>query len=70
MTATEFRPALTEAERQRRAKSIHSIRRSQKMEGGDISPFAQGVFDQYIKGDITLSDVGLKLKEHYGLTPQ
>lgn len=35
------------------------------MEGGDISPFAQGVFDQYIKGDITLSDVGLKLKEHH-----
>lgn len=66
MTVTERTP-ITEAERLRRAKSIHSLRRSQMMEGGDISPFAQGVFDQYINGEITLADVGVKLKEHYGI---
>jgi hypothetical protein len=65
MTATQSPPAITEAERQRRAKSIHSIRRSQQIEGGDISPFAQGVFEQYINGQITLADVGVQLKEHY-----
>ena len=67
MTQAPPRPTITDAERQRRAKSIHSIRRSQQMEGGDITPFAQGVFDQYIQGEITLADVGRKLKEHHGV---
>lgn len=65
MTTTQPRPVITAAEKERRAKSIQSIRRSQQIEGGDISPFAESVFDQYINGEIALADVGLKLKEHY-----
>lgn len=64
MTVTEWIP-IPEAERQRRAKSIHSIRRSQMMEGGDISPFAQELFNKYIEGQLTMPEVRAELAKHY-----
>lgn len=61
-------PSITVAERERRARSIHSIRRSQQIEGGDISPFAVEIFAQYVEGKITLDEVGAALGKHYGVT--
>ncbi|MDP9766152.1 antitoxin VbhA family protein [Deinococcus enclensis] len=60
-------PEITPAERARRAKSIHSIRQSQRIEGGDISPHAQELFAQYVDGTLTLDEVGARLRERYGL---
>lgn len=57
-------------ERQQRARSIHSIRRSQQIEGGDISPFAQSLAQQYINGSITTVQMRQLLLDHYGVTPK
>lgn len=70
MTQAPPRPTITEAEKLRRAKSIHSIRRSQQMEGGDISPFAKALFDEYIEGRLTTEEIRQKLFEHYGVKPK
>ncbi len=67
MTTTETRTVMTEGERQRRARSIHRIRRSQQMEGEDLTPFARGMLERYINGDITLTEAGRQLKEHHGI---
>lgn len=68
MTTTEPRPVITDAERARRAKSVHSIRRSQQIEGGDISPFAQALSEQYIAGELTPAQMREQLLKHYGVT--
>ena len=57
-------------ERQQRAKAVHSSRRSQLMEGGDISPFAQSLSQQYIEGKMTTAEMREKLLKHYGVTVQ
>ena len=59
-----------QAEREQRARSVHSSRRSQLMEGGDISPFAQALSQQYIDGKMTTAEMREKLLAHYGVTVQ
>ena len=54
-------------EREQRARSIHSIRRSQQIEGGDISPFAQALSQQYIDGKMTTAEMREKLLEYHGV---
>lgn len=66
MTATERTP-ITEAERQRRAKQVWSLRRSQMIDGGDISPFAISVYDEYIAGQISMKEAGERIRAHYGV---
>lgn len=61
-------PELTQAERERRAKSIHSIRQSQRIEGGDISPYAQELSQQYIEGKLTTEEMRARILKHYGVT--
>ena len=65
MTLTQ--ETVTSEERQRRAQSIASIRHSQRMEGGDVTPFAAGLFDRYSSGELTLDEVGEALKKHHGI---
>ena len=57
-------------QRERRARSVHSSRRSQQIEGGDISPFAQSLSQQYIEGKMTTAEMREKLLKHYGVTVQ
>ena len=61
-------PAITAAERERRAKSVHSSRQSQRIEGGDISPFAQALSQQYIEGKLTPDEMRELILQHYGVT--
>ena len=60
--------AFDEAQREKRARSIHSIRRSQLIGGGDISPFAQALSQEYIDGKMTTAEMREKLLAHYGVT--
>jgi hypothetical protein len=57
-----------QAARDQRAKSVHSVRRSQQIDGGDISPYAQELSQQYINGELTTAEMRQKLLEHYGVT--
>lgn len=57
-----------QAARDQRAKDVHSVRRSQQIEGGDISPYAQELTQQYIEGKLTTAEMRQKLLEHYGVT--
>lgn len=67
MTQAPPRPTITDAERQRRAKQVWSLRRAQMIDGGDISPFAIGVYDEYIAGQITMKEAGERIRAHYGV---
>lgn len=58
---------ISQEERERRARSIASLRNSERMDGGDVSPFAAELFEQYVQGKLTLEEVGKRLKEHYGI---
>lgn len=57
-----------QAERGQRARDVHSVRRSQQIEGGDISTYAQTLSQQYIDGTLTPAEMRAKLLEHYGVT--
>lgn len=59
---------LAQAERGRRARDVHRVRRSQQIEGGDISPYAQTLSQHYINGTLTPAEMRAKLLEHYGVT--
>lgn len=61
---------LTPEERERRAKSIASIRHSQRLSGGDVSPYAQELFQEYIEGRMTMEQIRQKLFEYYGVNPR
>jgi hypothetical protein len=58
----------SQAAREQRAQDVHSARRSQQIEGGDISSFAQALSQQYIDGKLTTEEMREKLLEHHGVT--
>lgn len=57
-----------QADQEQRARDVHSSRRSQLMEGGDISPFAQQLSQEYIDGKITPAEMREKLLKHHGVS--
>lgn len=57
-----------QAARVQRARDVHSARRSQQIEGGDISSYAQQLSQQYIEGKLTTEEMREKLLEHHGVT--
>lgn len=57
-----------QAEREARAQAVHHSRRSQQIEGGDISPVAQALSEEYVEGKLTTAQMREKLLAHYGVT--
>ncbi|WP_084047178.1 antitoxin VbhA family protein [Deinococcus hopiensis] len=54
-----------QAERQKRAKVVKSVRRSIQIEGRDLSPATLALFDQFIEGKLTLAQVSDGINQHY-----
>lgn len=54
-----------QAERQKRTKVVKSVRRSIQMEGGDLSPTAVALFDQFVEGKLTLAQVREGINQHH-----
>lgn len=50
-----------------RAAHAHSARRSQQIEGGDISAFAQELTREYVNGTATTAELRARLLEHYNI---
>lgn len=77
MTSEEIRRELdarraereqAQAERDTRARHVHSARRSQQIEGGDISAYAQQLSQRYIDGTLGTEEMRELLLEHHGVT--
>lgn len=65
MAATK--PAISEAEQQRRASYVASANGHSAMEGSYPSSFAVSLQEQYVAGKIDTADEISILKAHYGL---
>ncbi len=52
-------------ERVRRKAAIDYARGSVRLEGFIVSPFAEDLYRRYIDGELTLKEVGVRLRAHH-----
>ena len=60
------RTTITAAEQARRAEAVRQIRHSTEMEGGRSSDEARADQDAYVRGELTVEELGVRLKARHG----
>lgn len=68
MTALTQPMTNNSTERQRRKKAIDAARASVRLEGFVLDAEVEGIYAQFIEGQIDMPEVILKVKRHTGLS--
>ncbi len=66
-TAQTNRPAITDAERERRQRITEQSEHSLRLEEMELSDFARGLAAKWVAGEITSEECEALILEHYGL---
>jgi Antitoxin VbhA len=60
-----IRPKISPEEQARRKAAVDAARASVRLEGFIVSPFTEELYSRFIEGEITVKELGAKIRSHY-----